>query len=70
MANMNIPNLAGLIVLVLTFLAFLSPLNTAINLMLPKLGETGSFIARMIPVMLLLAIVASAFDSEDQETLR
>ena len=70
MANMNIPNLAGFVVLLLSYVAFLPVINTAINEMLPQLQGFGGFIAQLIPGFLLLAIVMAVFDSEDPEPMR
>lgn len=66
MSNMNIPNLAGFVVLLLTFVAFLPVINTAINTMLPNLGGFAGFLARLIPGFLLLAMAMAVFDSEDE----
>lgn len=70
MSNMNIPNLAGFLVLLLTFVAFLPVINTAINMMLPQLQGFGGFLAKLIPGFLLLAIVMAVFDSEDPRQIR
>lgn len=66
MSNMNIPNLAGFVVLLLTFVAFLPVINTAINTMLPNLGSFSGFLAKLIPGFLLLAMAMAVFDSEDE----
>lgn len=70
MANMNIPNLAGFVVLLLTYVAFLPVINTAINTMLPQLQGFSSFLAQLIPGFLLLAMIMAVFDSDDPEAIR
>jgi hypothetical protein len=67
MSNMNIPNLAGFMVLLLVYVAFLPVINTAINIMLPQLQGFSTFIAQLIPGLLLLAIIMAVFDSEPEQ---
>lgn len=70
MSNMNIPNFAGFVVLLLVFGAFLPTINTAINLILPNLQGFGALMARLIPGFLLLAIIMAIFDTDDPRAVR
>jgi len=65
MANVTVPNLAGTLVLLFAFVAFVDPLKQAIQLALPHLSTVETFLILLIPAFMLLAIIANIFPDSD-----
>lgn len=64
MANMTIPNLAGTLVLLFAFVAWIAPIKSAIQIALPHLSTTESFLILLIPAFMILAIIANIFPED------
>lgn len=64
MSNITVPNLAGTVVLLFAFVAFINPLKQAIQLALPHLSTTETFLILLVPTFMLLAIIANIFPGQ------
>ena len=64
MSNMTIPNLAGTLVLLFAFVAFVPAIKQAIQLVLPHLSTTETFLILLIPAFMILAIIANIFPED------
>ena len=64
MANLTIPNLAGTLVLLFAFVAWIAPIKQAIQLALPHLSTTESFLILLVPAFMILAIIANIFPDD------
>lgn len=61
MVNITVPNLAGTLVLLFAFVAFVAPIKQAIQIALPHLSSVETFLILLIPAFMLLAIIANIF---------
>jgi len=64
MVNVTIPNLAGTLVLLFAFVAFIPAIKQIIQIALPHLSTTESFLILLIPAFMLLAIIANIFPED------
>jgi len=64
MVNITVPNLAGTLVLLFAFVAFVPSIKQAIQIALPHLSTVETFLILLIPAFMLLAIIANIFPEE------
>lgn len=62
---MDVSDIGGTVILLLTFIALEPLMTTAINILTPNLGPTETLIASSIPLVLLLLILVDPWDSSD-----
>jgi hypothetical protein len=64
---MDVSDIGGTVILLLTFIALEPLMTTAINILTPNLGPTETLIASSIPLVLLLLILIEPWNSNDIE---
>lgn len=64
MSNVTIPNLAGTLVLLFAFVAFVPAIKQALQLVIPHLSTTETFLILLIPAFMILAIIANIFPED------
>jgi len=67
---MDVSDIGGTVILLLTFIALEPLMTTAINILTPNLGPTETLIASSIPLVLLLLILVDAWDSGPDQLIR
>jgi hypothetical protein len=64
---MDVSDIGGTVILLLTFIALEPLMTTAINILTPNLGPTETLIASSIPLVLLLLILIEPWNSNEIE---
>lgn len=64
--KLTIENLVGLLVSLMAYVAVWPLLNTAIQYLMPNMGEVSSLILRMLPFILLWAVISGAIEEEEK----
>lgn len=63
--KISVSNLAGTVILLITFIALNPMIEASLNILLPQLGPTESLIARSIPLVILILIALNPLQEEE-----
>ena len=66
MVDVTVSDLAGTFILLLVYIALMPVFQQALDILLPMLGPTESFIAQTIPLILIILIAINPLQTTEQ----